>query len=356
MDKTIIIGGGFSALIAKLLLGTRPHLILSAISRPNSDTEKLVQRPSLELNKWLSSTKAPSLGSLQSQLAKGVLHDRLIHGGNSQIWGGFCNANLLGSALQEVLRKNQIYLEPLSFAKTGSLSNDSGIAQLTDQSGRILNAAHLLGHDVQDGYATQLMSSNPDSMTVALNSLNGNTSTLSSQSVILAVGTVQLIDLLYRSNIIQPGDELTLTEFEHRMSILATTKPKQFSTQQCVIRYQLTRALYHALGIQKIPSWLNRLPIPLYVDQCFDTRTQELRFQIQDGSLVKIASSQSHEHPFGGSIHYCNLRVNGVDVNTLLRNFSPRLIALGMPALKQGAPGPISNDIMNDAAIKIQSL
>jgi len=353
VDKFTIIGGGFSALIAKLLIGDRPHQIISAITAPTPDEHQHFRRPEFELNKLLSSGRALSLGTLQSQLSKGLLHDRLVHGGNSQIWGGFCNAGLLKPEIISLLNDHHIHLEPLSFARTGSISNQAGLSQLTEPGCQILNAAHLLGPNIEDAYVTKLTAASADRIEIEL---GNNAKPIFSEKVILAVGTLQLIDLLYRSGLIRDGDQLSLTEFEHNLRIMSTLKPGHLPQEDCVIRYQLPRALYHALGVQQIPNWLNRMALPVYIDQTFHSHSQELDFQIVRGVLQEIPSPQGRQHAFGGSIHYCNLRINGVDINILLNTFYPHLIVLGMPALCQKQPGPISNDIMNDAAIKISSI
>lgn len=358
MDKTLIIGGGFSALIAKLLLAKQPAQIISAMTHPTalantSNTTALVRRPALEINKLFCAQRAPSLGALQSQLTKGLLHDRLSHGGNSVIWGGFCNAAQLNPPAKEMLSAHGIDLVPLSFSQTGSASNVAGLSQLTQKDGRILNAAKLLGPSITDAYATQLSVSNSGTLQV---SLWGQAQPLECQRIILAVGTVQLIDLLYRSGIIVDGDILTLTEFKHRLRLKPTLNAKPLSQQDCVIRYHPMRAIYHALGVQKMPKWLIRFPLPFYVDQTFYSQAQELQLHIAQGVLQALPLSQNRQADFGGSIHYCNLRINGMNVNQLLARFHPQLIALGMPALTQMHPGPISNDIINDAALKIASL
>ena len=76
---------------------------------------KILRRDSLEINKPLGS-KAHSYGSLEISLATAKLHDRLILGGNSKIWGGFFNSQQVDSALLNLLSKAGVHLEMLSFA------------------------------------------------------------------------------------------------------------------------------------------------------------------------------------------------------------------------------------------------
>ena len=127
MDKVTIIGGGFSAFIAQLLLGDR--VSTQIISPSNLDaalgsgsTMSFHRRDSLEINKLLGSN-AHSFGSLQVQLSRAKLHDRLIPGGNSKIWGGFFDSQQVTPSLLKLLGDAGIHLETLSFSKTGSISN-----------------------------------------------------------------------------------------------------------------------------------------------------------------------------------------------------------------------------------------
>ena len=59
---------------------------------------------------------------------------------------------------------------------------------------------------------------------------------------------------------------------------------------------------------------------------------------------------------FGNSIHYCNMHVNGEKINDYISKLSPNIIGLGAPFVDQIEPGPISNDIMNDAILKLRLL
>ena len=113
----------------------------------------------------------------------------------------------------------------------------------------------------------------------------------------------------------------------------------------------------HALGIQKNLITLEpskRLLQP-YIDQYFGRHQNTLKLIIQDGKLLEVMAPSESQSSFGGSIHYCNMRINGQNINDFLSNISTNLTGIGMAFVKQLAPGPISNDILMDAANKLSA-
>ena len=85
MIKNFIIGSGFTASIAKILIGKNANLIGSLDHQFLID-KKYLRRKSIEANK-LFSKKAQSHGSIKFKLPNAILHDRLSLGGNSVVWG-----------------------------------------------------------------------------------------------------------------------------------------------------------------------------------------------------------------------------------------------------------------------------
>ena len=52
---------------------------------------------------------------------------------------------------------------------------------------------------------------------------------------------------------------------------------------------------------------------------------------------------------FGQSIHYCNLRINKIPINQIMKKIHPNIYGIGMSFIDQDVPGPISNDIILDS-------
>lgn len=309
------------------------------------------RRKTLEINK-LFGTKQFSYGTLGIHFKNVKLHDRLGLGGNSNIWGGFFDAHNVTPALFETLQERGMYYEKLSFAKTGSISNRHTIGQLQDPQGKTIDALKLIGSNTINEYISTFQPKSAHGITVRGISHHFQ---LSASKVILAIGPIQLLDLLYRSEYLQEGDLITLTEFDHALSLSWKTNPYEFDTSDTIIRYKASRAVAHALGIQENinstePSkkWL--LP---YVDQTFGKHKTTLSLVVQDAQLIEIPGSNPKPRNFGSSIHYCDLHINGQNINEYLLKISPDLIGIGMAFVKQLTSGPISNDILIDAASKL---
>jgi hypothetical protein len=48
--------------------------------------------------------------------------------------------------------------------------------------------------------------------------------------------------------------------------------------------------------------------------------------------------------------------INGINLNTYLKEISPNILGLGMAFVRQECPGPISNDIIKDALRKFKEV
>jgi hypothetical protein len=111
------------------------------------------------------------------------------------------------------------------------------------------------------------------------------------------------------------------------------------------------------LGIQKtLPfNWLFNL-LPFYVEQHFYGPKNKIQIDIKSGNLVDKALVQPNKRKLilGQSIHYCDLKINGKNINNFLKDIHPGLIGLGMAFVNQKEPGPISNDITIDAIRKLK--
>ena len=141
MKKNIIVGAGFSAFIAKIL-SKKDIKILGSINHDPIKDGNLFRRKSLETNK-LMSKKSLSYGSLQFNLKSGKLHDRLILGGNSNIWGGKINTKKISKNIKNLFIKYKVFLKNLSFKTTGTISNNEHIMQMQTIGGKIFESKHL---------------------------------------------------------------------------------------------------------------------------------------------------------------------------------------------------------------------
>ena len=79
------------------------------------------------------------------------------------------------------------------------------------------------------------------------------------------------------------------------------------------------------------------------------------KLQLKNGEISE-KNVKKFVHNFGQSIHYCNLRINKIPINQLLKKIHPNIYGIGMPFVDQDMPGPISNDILLDAVNKIRNM
>jgi hypothetical protein len=169
---------------------------------------------------------------------------------------------------------------------------------------------------------------------------------------------VQLIDLLYRSGLIKGGTTISLSEFSYQLKSKITFSPSKFANATTMIRFKLFRAIAHHLGIQKFFK-INKLFqwIPFYFDQVFLLKKLAYTSEIKNGMLSDpITQKINNSSRFGRSIHYCDLKINGLNINEYLGRINLNISGIGMAFVKQKNPGPISNDIILDAIRKVKNL
>ena len=340
MHKNCFVGAGLSASFAQLLYWRDGDFCLY----PSTNLSPFaIRRPQLEINKLLS-TRAKSFGSNEYQLACATLHDRTTIGGNSEIWGGFFDTAQVNHL--DKLTEAGIHLIPLSFGETGSVSNISTLVQLQEKNGEIFNASnHIRPGSNKYLYSLHCQSGQITLKCVSTEKPDASEITVAGK-VFICTGVVQTIDVLMRSKLINPGDELTLDEFEYELAI-GGEKLLLNERDASVITYTPGRAAAHLLGFQKasIASSIN----PFAVHQVFHARTKTLRMVAGDHVLIggPVVAADRKPTTFGKSIHYCNLKINGESLVDIAARLSPNLHFVSMASVFQAKPGPISSDIFS---------
>ena len=343
MEKFVIIGSGFSALIANIFLEKYNPVTISLDNKIYLK-EKYKERNNLNVNKFFSSV-TKSFGNFNYRLNnKTRIHDRLSIGGHSNIWGGFINIDELQKNTLTELEKN-FKLKKINNINNGYKSNKDGIAQMIDNYNNIIDSK-LLIKKIQKGFLHSIMI---DSHSIKLKIYFKNKKDYEivlTNKLILAISFSQLIDLLYRSKIIINNSKINLSEFDHKFRITTSSDIiLNNHMKDVVIKYDLIRAIKHFMGYQKSISNLN-LNIPLYIDQIFYNKQKHLELKLDyDNKLISEVSNLSK---FGDSIHYCNLKINNENINKIFNSLSKNINGISMPFIDQKKPGPISNDIINN--------
>ena len=349
MTKNIIIGSGFTAILTKILSGQNFKVIGSHTSHIIRD-KSYQRRKSIESNK-LFSKKALSYGSLQFSLNHGKLHDRLTLGGNSNIWGGHINIRDISVNILNKFKNNNIIIKKLSPNNTGTSTNNKNIVQLQTPQNSILKAQYI-PIKIQDGYMEKFYLKKNIIYIDVLNKRKLKRETIQVKKLFICVGTVQLIDLLYRSNFLKDGDVLDFTEFKHEFKFKLFNQ--KFNKEKTTVRYHFSRALGHFLGIQSYTKYLKVLKfIPFYVDQNFYKKRYSYKLQLKNKVIVEKNKKKPGMQVFGHSIHYCNMKINGININNYLSNINANIVGLGMSFVDQKEPGPIANDIILDIKKKL---
>ncbi len=340
MEEIVIIGTGFAGIFTYLKLEKFNPIIISA-SDKFSKLKKINERNNLNINKFFSK-KTKSFGSLKFELLpKTRLHDRISVGGNSNIWGGFINISNLNKDFIKLCKKNDLKLSVLDLKKNGYASNSSHIRQLRTNTDLIFDA-HSFCKNIYEGLLYSF-SIEKDYVSLIIYDKNNNINIIKSKKIILCINLPQLLDLLFRSQILENRSIFEISEFEHFFEFSSKKNFKNYNYQKnLTIKYDMVRSVKHFLGYQKSLDSLF-LNIPIYINQNFLDIKKKLILELDGVSVIQ----KSKNIKFGDSIHYCNLKVNNRNIDDYLNNISSNILGLSAPFVNQKVPGPISNDIID---------
>ena len=345
-----IIGGGFSGSIAKIYLNKKSKLI-AFNNKTILNKTSLIRRKNIECNKFFGK-KSNSIGSLNISLNNAIFHDRLIFSGNSSVWGGKIDLSNFSITDLNFFKKKKILFKKLSFRNTGTVSNNKNIHQIQSLNNKILKTDDL-SLKFTDGY---LLSFFCRKKIIYLKiKFKNQIKIISTKKVILCLGSIQLLDLLFRSKYIKKGDIIQFSEYKHNFKL--RTIFSNFEKKATVVRYHISRAIGHYFGIQFYSKLLKFFKfIPLCIDQNFYYKKNRLSLKLNDNKFTQISKRFTKKNKFGVSIHYCNLKINNIEINKFLRKIHPSIFGLGMSFIDQTKPGPISNEIILDAKFKCNKL
>lgn len=343
MKKNIIVGAGFSAAMTHIFLNSKTKII-GTLDNKYIVNNNFLRRKKLETNK-LFSKKAYSWGSLKYNIKNVNLHDRLILGGNTKIWGGHISMANMPKKIIKILKKNKILFKKLSIEKTGSISNEKNIFQLQSLKNKILEVEDI-PIKIQNGFLKNIQSHDGKLYINILINKN-KMKKIQVKKLFLCIGTIQMIDLLYRSKFIKDNDIIELSEFNHKFEIKKFNS--SFNKRSIVIRYHISRAIGHLFGIQYYSIFLKLFKyLPLFIDQNFYFKKYKYKFKIKKNTLNESTNLNKKINSFGSSIHYCNMKINNVSIRKFLKKINHNIYGFGMSFVNQHKPGPISNDIIND--------
>ena len=349
MIKNLVIGAGFSAAFAKIILGKKAKIIgcIDEVQFKNLD---LIRRKSLECNKILS-TSAFSYGTLEFNLKNGKLHDRLSSGGNSNIWGGTIDTKKISKKFINLLNKNKIFLQKFSYEKTGTTSNNHNLSQLQTKNNKIFKVKDLPIR-IENNYVLKILK---DKKKISVETINNKIKkkNIESKKIILCVGTIQLLDILFRSGFIKNNDIIEFSEFKSEFKWRFLNA--KFKKNTLIERYQFARAIGHYFGIQYFSKIFKLFKfIPLRIDQIYYPKKINYKLILKNGIITEVKSNKPNKFFFGESVHYCNMRINKLNINNFLKRIDKNFIGIGMPFINQNLPGPISNEIVLDMMKKLE--
>ena len=251
MDEVIIVGGGFSAFLAKLILGPKASII-STSGNYNFLEIGMQRLKKLETNK-IYPKNSRSFGKLDLELKKLRLHDRLNPGGNSNIWGGIVDVEMLNASIISKLKEFGIIFQSLSLNKTGNCSNNKNLVQLLDKNNKIFNFGNFFEAEKDNFLESFFLKNDFIGLNVISLDKNFEKKTIWTKKLVICTGVFQTIDLLHRSGFTGNNSTIALSEFGYKKSVLITSNPNSFNYKEnkLIVRFNLLRAACHFLGIQK---------------------------------------------------------------------------------------------------------
>ena len=149
--------------------------------------------------------------------------------------------------------------------------------------------------------------------------------------------------ILIRSKSLPTKTNLTLEEYDHKFEFALKRSFKKYdAANTTVVQFSFSKAIDHFLG-SNLFSILKFINLPIYVNQCFFWTLRKIELCLD---TEKMHLRQKTRLKAGDSSHYCNLKIDQVDVNIFLKAISSNIYGVSMPFVKQKKPGPRANDII----------
>lgn len=344
--KTIIIGSGFSAFILNQILKQK-HQIITTDSKY---IKCLTKRKILTKHLKLFVKKYNSYGIYEYVLKKSTLHETLLHGGNTNFWGGICNISRI-LKYSSLLKKN-FFFKKISYSDTGSFSTNKYLFQMQSigsDNGNIFNCSNCFTNPIR-GHLVSFNLVKKD--LICLNIKKSKIENYFCKRLILAVNSTQLIDILINSNIIKDRDKISLTEHKFNTKVTISNNISKNRKISLILSYSLAGIIKHALGIQQnfnkfIFSFLNLFPI--FYHQIFYKKKIIATYRVEKEKFIVKEISKKTNDNFGKSIHYFNMKINSINLEKKLKKISKNIYGISSPFITKKFPGPISNNLIEKA-------
>jgi len=338
--KNIIIGSGFSAFVFNRLL-KKDFLVITT-------NENLInnfpRRNYLTRHLRLLSKKFISYGLFKYVLQNSILHDTIIHGGNTNLWGGICNISNLKNKLKDL--KKIIHFKKIHKNVTGSFSNNDQLYQMQEKgkkSNSIFNCSKYFKNLVH-GHLVNFTVHKKN--LICLNVQKNKIEKFYCRNLILAVNTIQLIEILINSNIIHDKDKISLNEHQFRTKVSFKPNLDNKKNDTLTLSYSISGIVKHALGKRinfnkYIFKFLNIFPF--YYHQIFYKKKVLALYKVEMPNKILKEISKQTAPGFGRSVHYFNMRVNNIEVSRILSKKYRNIFGISSPFITSKTPGPISN-------------
>ncbi|MBM3206773.1 MAG: hypothetical protein FJZ43_04085 [Candidatus Staskawiczbacteria bacterium] len=350
MIENIIVGGGFSALSAKLALGSTASFSILSHTLIKKNNLNLRRVRDFEVNKIFQNF-AYSYAYFGNSEKNLYFHDRMIMGGHSNIWGGFIDKSTLSPEILKSLADMGIILSPIN-NETCYSSSSKGVHQLRDVNNKILDVKNFLTPDY-DGHLVSLSFNGSFYRLGYIDNISGDLKILFSKKVILCMGLIQTLNFIIKNY----NRDLVFALSEHNHSIgFKFSKKVEKIGDGFVMYYSLFSAMRHFLGIKNRLYFLDSFSnlFPIFIRQKYSDELSHLQFRfVKDSRGNLLLKRISGPEVFGTSIHYFNLRINNFSLDDFFKEYFPGIVFLGAGSIKNCNPGPISNYILNDAFEKL---
>lgn len=345
--KNIIIGSGFSAFVLNIFL-KKDFLV---VTTHQNFINKLPARKYLTPHLRLFYKKYISYGIFKYILRHSTLHDTIIHGGNTNYWGGICNINSIKNKLK-VLKK-KIQFRKISIKDTGSFSNNNYLFQMQEKNKNNPSIFNCAKHFKNLIYGHLISFKIEKKNIISLNIKKDKVTKLYCKNLILALNAVQLIEVLMNSNIINDKDKINLSENQFKTKISLRPNLSSQKKNSLIISYSLSGIIKHALGKREnfnkyLFNFFNFFP--LFYHQIFYQKKISASYEVEKSNKILREILKKTEPNFGKSQHYFNMKINNVTIKKILNKRCKNIYGISSPfIIKKNTPGPIAHCLIEES-------
>ena len=296
------------------------------------------------LSAFIASLKKPNsliLANNPSPKSKEIIKSKNFYeshqiGGNTNIWGGYVNLNIL-KKLKNKNKRFKNFIEKNNFFKIVKLSDNKKFIHI----GYVKNLKNNKIFRINSSlFSNKIVNFDVVKIEIKNNFIlvKSRNKIFKSKKINFCIGNLGLIRVLYNSNIIKNEDIVSFDDGAVGYNLNLLLNKKNYYIPMPLTQI-LTKLIFNKSSEYSLESYNKNLIV-----QYFSNKPKSYQFTVQD-----LIYSKSFKLRYFLSNHIANLKINNLSINNFLKKKSKRILVNSSGSIKKYIPGSISQNLIYSA-------